>query len=109
MKVPWPARRRLSFGAKNSSVAHSTAPPRRSAARSISCSKSATDCPFSQHCSARWRPQKLSLLVDFLASQESHLHHALKRMSQIRGDWMPMVDHLCLECKSLIRVPDHQI
>src|SRR5216683_5940523 len=104
MKVPRPARSRFSLGAKNSSVAHSTAPPRRSAARSINCSKSATDCPFSQHCSARWRPQKLSFLVDFLASQESHLHHALKGMPQIRSDWMPMVDHPCLECKSLVWV-----
>src|SRR5260370_6763183 len=133
MKIGGAGLSRFSFGAKNSSLATSTAPPRRSEARSTSSVKSiffgASLClrafvrsisrqrrkARKDYSTARAQQQrsfgfsKIAVIINHLAPKKSLFYHAMKDLAGVRRQLVSMMNQLRFDAQLSITIPNPDV
>src|SRR6185295_4099691 len=114
-----PAFRRFSFGAKNSSFAASTAPPRRSAARSTRSVKSVIALPCLAPRPARAglsaqqpttrRSDDFPVPINRFSPQQGPPDDAGERPPGVRRDFVAMMEPSGVHLEARLGIPDRQI
>src|SRR5687768_13727679 len=109
MKIASVGLRRFSFSAKKSSVAHKTAPPRRSAARSTSSVKSLIRSGSPQPTSAWPSREADAPFVNRLAVEDRAMHDAVQRARLVRRDLVLVLERRRIDGEVGVRIPEDEI